>query len=228
MGSCRVLRSNWLDGEKCEQSPSVVNMYPTSIASAGAAVLFLFAGGPAEGSPVPTNTVWPRPVIVPPAAVVTGVQNPVILLAGRWQITARPPDGFWSNSVDTTQWAEVVTPGQADRQGIRPAQRNPYVYKTRIAVPADYAGKRVILRFEGVTGTAKAWINGVAIGEHHGGFTVWDQDISDLVVPGSEVYLYRYCTLAKAREQIVPCAWRIPPQAAIGSAKSPRRWDRQV
>jgi Glycosyl hydrolases family 2, sugar binding domain len=97
--------------------------------------------------------------------------------------------GFWSNNVDAASRSDVQVPGQADMQGIAIPRNHSYAYKTRIDVPVDFIGKRVFLRFEGVTGTAQAWVNGIAVGAYYGGFTVWDCGITDTVAAGKDAWL---------------------------------------
>ena len=55
--------------------------------------------------------------------------------------------------------------------------------------PADFAGQRILLRFDGVTGLARLWVNGQYVREHYGGFTTWYADITDHVTPGQEADL---------------------------------------
>jgi hypothetical protein len=155
---------------------SLFTLYSSALLSAAAPLI----------SPV-VNPVWPRPVIVPVPATVTGVAKPVISLSGTWKISASLPDDVSSNTVDPSAWAEVVVPGQANRQGVNPGNR--YAYKTKFSVPADFAGQRVLLQFEGVTGSAIVWVNGTVAGRHHGGFTVWDCDITQFVTPGTDAWL---------------------------------------
>jgi beta-galactosidase/beta-glucuronidase len=124
--------------------------------------------------------LWPRPMIVPEPESVSGVAQPVISLGGIWKLNTTPPTDFWANDVDLSAWMDVRVPAEASRFGLPPRTRN-YVYKTRFHIPADFAGKRVFIRFEGVTGTARAWVNGTEIDGHHGGFTIWNRDITELV-----------------------------------------------
>jgi hypothetical protein len=135
-------------------------------------------------SSVPENRVWTRPEIVPLPDSVAGIRNPVISLDGTWKINLSPGMGFWENDVDSSSWRDVVVPGQADMQGLQIPRDHQYAYKSRISIPSEFANKRIFLRFEGVTGTAMAWVNGALVGEHYGGFTVWNCDITDKVSAG--------------------------------------------
>ena len=139
---------------------------------------------------VPTeNKVWQRPVIVPIAKEVTGVRQPVLSLKGVWKITTDPQENFWKNEADISSWKDVPAPAQLDMPGIRVQLGKPYAYKKKISIPADYKNQRVFIRFEGVSGTATAWINGRFLKEHFGGFNVWTCDITDYVTPGSDAWL---------------------------------------
>ncbi|OGD22206.1 MAG: hypothetical protein A2W03_06595, partial [Candidatus Aminicenantes bacterium RBG_16_63_16] len=64
-----------------------------------------------------------------------------------------------------------------------------YPYKKKIDIPADFAGRRVLLRFDGVYSYARVWVNGRFVRDHPGGFTTWECDITDLVSPGATAWL---------------------------------------
>ncbi len=53
-------------------------------------------------------------------------------------------------------------------------------YATGVKVPADTAGKRVFLRFEGVDYITEAWLNGVYLGFHEGMFDPFEFEITGL------------------------------------------------
>lgn len=135
------------------------------------------------------NKIWPRPVIVPLPAKVTGVAQPVISLNGIWKVAVDLKGDFWKSELDSSSWRDIPAPAQNDMQGIRVQAGKQYAYKKKISIPADYINKRVLIRFEGVSGTAKAWINGHFLKEHFGGFNVWTCDITDYVTPGTDAWL---------------------------------------
>lgn len=139
--------------------------------------------------PVPENTIWERPIIVPVAAHIIGVNQSSISLKGIWKINVDPPSKFWENNVLPNSWRDVPVPAQLDMQGVKTEDGKEYAYKKKINIPADYKGQRIFLRFEGVSGTAKAWINGHFLKEHYGGFNVWTCDVTDYVTPGQDAWL---------------------------------------
>jgi len=62
-------------------------------------------------------------------------------------------------------------------------------YRTVLDIPADYAGHRVMLRFDGVSNGAKVWVNGKFVRDHWGSFMPFTCDITDYVEPGKTAIL---------------------------------------
>jgi hypothetical protein len=120
---------------------------------------------------------------------VAGVKNPVVSLNGTWKFTLTPPENFWSEDVDPAGWADIEVPGECLMQGFEIRHNIGYLYKKEIDIPADFADRRTILRFDGVYSYARVWVNGQFVRDHHGGFTSWDCDITDFVEPGKTARL---------------------------------------
>jgi beta-galactosidase len=117
---------------------------------------------------------------------VMGVTAPVISLNGDWKFSMDPPEAFWENGTDFSQWPDIKVPGECQMQGFAIRHDRPYVYKRTFTIPADYAGKQIYLVFHGVYSYARVWVNGAFIREHYGGFTKWDCDISSHAIPGEK------------------------------------------
>lgn len=107
---------------------------------------------------------------------VSGMSHPSLLLSGTWQFRYAPKD----------KWNNVQVPGELAMQGYAIQHDTPYLYRKSFTLPADYKGKRTILRFDGVYSHARLSVNGTFIREHHGGFTRWETDITDHVRPGKK------------------------------------------
>jgi beta-glucuronidase len=60
-------------------------------------------------------------------------------------------------------------------------------YQTSVWVPQGWQGRRVVLHFESATHRAKVWANDVEVMSHEGGYTPFEADITDHLVPGQEV-----------------------------------------
>jgi beta-galactosidase len=127
---------------------------------------------------------------VPAAADdVAGVKSPIVSLNGTWKFNLTPPENFWSEDVNPAGWADIEVPGECLMQGFAIRHNVGYAYKKQIDIPTDFAGRRVILRFDGVYSDARVWVNGQFIRDHQGGFTSWDCDITDFVEPGKSAGL---------------------------------------
>lgn len=105
-----------------------------------------------------------------------GVSRSDFSLNGSWDFRFSP----------NSKWSTIQVPGEVAMQGYGIGHDQPFIYKKRFTVPADYAGKRIILRFDGVYSQARLSVNGKFIREHHGGFTRWETDVTSLVKPGAK------------------------------------------
>jgi hypothetical protein len=121
--------------------------------------------------------------------LVTGTARPVISLDGTWKFTMNPPVNFFRNDVSPEKWNNIRVPGECAMQGFAIKHNIPVVYKSSVVIPPDFSGKTIILRFEGVYSYARVWVNGTFIMDHSGGFTPWECDITQSVVPGSDAWI---------------------------------------
>lgn len=64
-------------------------------------------------------------------------------------------------------------------------------YRKHFDVPAAWAGKRINLDFDGVFQVAEVFVNGKRVGEHKGGYTGFNLDITDAVKPGDNIVAVR-------------------------------------
>ena len=109
-------------------------------------------------------------------AEVGGMSSSSLLLNGDWQFRFAPQG----------KWNTVQVPGELAMQGYAIEHDTPYLYRKSFTLPADYKGKRVILRFDGVYSHAILSVNGKQVREHHGGFTRWETDVMEFVRPGKK------------------------------------------
>jgi len=142
-----------------------------------------------EASDASPGTKGTAPRLFPVPASVNGVRTPVLSLAGAWKFTAAPPSAFWKQDVDTSAWSPVEMPNEFAALGFSIAPDTEYPCRRKIRIPAGYRNQRIFLRFDGVYGYARVWINGVYLRDHFGGFTSWDCEITDRVKPGEEADL---------------------------------------
>lgn len=105
-----------------------------------------------------------------------GVRQAVLSLSGEWNFKYSPK----------SRWTAIQVPGEVAMQGFAIEHDKPFFYKKTFTVPADFDGKRVILRFDGVYSHARLNVNGKFVREHKGGFTRWETDITSLVRVGKK------------------------------------------
>ncbi|WP_316788947.1 glycoside hydrolase family 2 protein [Pedobacter frigoris] len=101
----------------------------------------------------------------------TGVKKPVLSLNGEWK--------FQLNA--QSNWDVITVPGEAVMQGYGLEHDKSFFYKRAFSLPADFNGKKIIIRFDGVYSEATLIINGKVLRKHKGGFTRWETDITPYV-----------------------------------------------
>ena len=152
----------------------------------------------------------PRPDarMLPPRAAV-GSDAPRMSLNGQWRFELSPtveeaPAGFADPGFDDAGWAQLTVPAHWQLHGYgKPAYTNtrypfpidpPHVptenptgsYRRAVAVPADWAGERIVLRFEGVDSCFAVWVNGHEVGTAQGSRLPSEFDVTEVVRPGAD------------------------------------------
>lgn len=120
------------------------------------------------------------------------------------------PAGFQAPDYDVSSWDEITVPGNWERQGygttvyvnttyefdsewagfkknapLVPVENNEVgSYRRSFTVPADWAGRRVVLCVEGAISFYYAWVNGEYIGCNQGSKTAAEWDITDKLKDG--------------------------------------------
>lgn len=130
--------------------------------------------------PVKMPQLTPRPISV------GGLNNFKLDLNGTWKFDPTPQEGFQNPQVSVENWADIKVPGEWVMQGFDAPTDKGVGYRRNIAVPTDWADKRVKIRFDGVYCGSTLWVNGKEVGYHDGGFSPFEYDITDYVNPGKE------------------------------------------
>ena len=111
---------------------------------------------------------------------------------GEWDVYPRPQlvrdsffslNGAWDFSADEGKWETITVPfppesllsGIHRHMGKRPR----LTYKKTFTLPEGFVRDRVILHFGAVDQIATVTLNGVLLGEHHGGYAPFSFDITD-------------------------------------------------
>jgi hypothetical protein len=136
------------------------------------------------------NPLWPRPVIVPVPELTAGVAQTVTVVREGWKTISNPQGEFWAETTNLSAWREM--PAGGGRRGFGGggfgggygAGSSQSAYRATLAIPADFAGHRLVLRFDGVSNGAKIWVNGKFVRDHWGSFMPFTCDVTDFVEPG--------------------------------------------
>ncbi|MEE9361708.1 MAG: glycoside hydrolase family 2 TIM barrel-domain containing protein [Cellulophaga sp.] len=114
----------------------------------------------------------PRPIKV------NKVYNPIMSLNGEWKFNEKPEEYFYKTSA-SNHWNTINVPGEWAMQGYEVDSAAFAGYEKKFNIPTDWKGKRVKLRFDGVSSESVIWINGKEIGSHMGGMTAFEFDVTD-------------------------------------------------
>jgi beta-glucuronidase len=114
-------------------------------------------------------------------------------LNGLWRFRLDPEGsgrdaGWWRAPLDGAR--DMPVPASYNDVPADPAVRDHVGdawYQTTVRVPRGWAGQRVLLRFDAATHRAVVWVDDVEVARHEGGYTPFEADVTDSVVPGGEV-----------------------------------------
>lgn len=92
---------------------------------------------------------------------------------------------LWQENFEGTHTITVPYTYETKASGIGDETFHPHVWYNRsVAIPAEAAGKRVLLHFQAVDHVAKVWVNGQMAGSHQGGYAAFSLDITPYVTFG--------------------------------------------
>src|SRR4051812_37968180 len=114
-------------------------------------------------------------------------------LNGLWRFRLDPDGsgrevGWWRGPLEDSR--DMPVPASYNDVYADPAVRDHVGdawYQTGVRVPRGWAGQRVVLRFDAATHRAVVWVDDVEVARHEGGYTPFEADVTDYVVPGEEV-----------------------------------------
>lgn len=130
---------------------------------------------------VPAIRLSPKPTSV------TGTEQLQVDLQGQWNFTVQPPENFWERAaVKVSEVFPIQVPGEWALQGFLVPDKGAGGYWRSVEIPRDWAGKRVKLRCDGVYSLGRVWINGKHVGDHEGGFTPFELDVTEAVQAGGD------------------------------------------
>ena len=128
---------------------------------------------------LPVYTVKPHQV--------AGTYNPVLSLNGTWVFNEKPDNQFYMKKQVGPDWKPILVPGEWAMQGFKVDSAGFAGYQTTFTVPEDWKGKRVKLRFDGVSSESVVYLNGKEVGSHMGGMTAFELDVTQALKSGENL-----------------------------------------
>ncbi|WP_248927182.1 glycoside hydrolase family 2 protein [Paenibacillus hamazuiensis] len=111
-------------------------------------------------------------------------------LNGEWRFGFDDADAGeaagWPRNFGGDRTITVPFTYETKASGIGEEAHHPFVwYNRQLDIPAEAAGKRILLHFQAVDYIAKIWVNGEYVGRHRGGYTAFSFDIAPYVKYGA-------------------------------------------
>lgn len=97
-------------------------------------------------------------------------------------------NGVWRLWVAGTA-RPVEVPGCWEAAGVPKDAPGPFVYEREVVVPREMAGRRLWLRFAGVSYHAVVYLNAQEVGRHTGAWDAFEIDVSEALEPGARATL---------------------------------------
>lgn len=110
------------------------------------------------------------PVLTPFPAAVAGVSSPLVSLNGSWDFDIRE---------QTQKAKKIQVPGEWEMQGYSVKEGQTALYTKKLAIPANWKGNQIKIRFDAVSSHALVKINGKTVGGHEGSFVPFEVDITN-------------------------------------------------
>jgi len=113
-------------------------------------------------------------------------------LDGLWRfaIDSRAGERPWESRLDTP--LEAAVPASFNDQFADPEIRNHVgwvYYQREVRVPRGWDGECILVRFDSATHAARVYVNDELLGQHVGGYTPFDVDVTDHVTAGGSFRL---------------------------------------
>ncbi|HZZ42448.1 MAG TPA: glycoside hydrolase family 2 TIM barrel-domain containing protein [Tepidisphaeraceae bacterium] len=138
----------------------------------------------------------------PLPSIVDGLQTPQQSLNGIWRINLNSSDETRSEAIDAADWHDIQVPGQWIEQGFNVPEDKAALMSREFTVPAEWKGRRIILRFDSIHAGTQYWVNGKMLGSSENLFTPVEWDITDFARIGQTNRLDLKMIVATASERL--------------------------
>lgn len=115
------------------------------------------------------------PQYVPIPEMVHGLYGNRISLNGVWE---------FSEEESGEDWQPIQVPGQWNMQGFSVDSAAFARYRREFEIPVSWKDQEVLLRFDGVHSEYRVLVNGQPVGQHLGGMTPYEMNVTHALKPG--------------------------------------------
>ncbi|MCC6445256.1 MAG: hypothetical protein IT210_17575 [Armatimonadetes bacterium] len=134
---------------------------------------------------VPASQLYFEPVRYRPApARIGGMKEATLPLNGVWKIDPAPEENARLRPLADPGWKDIAVPGQWLQQGFDVPMDRAVAMAKEFEVPSEWAGHRIILRFDGIHAGTRYWLNGRLLGYSENLYTPVEWDITESALPG--------------------------------------------
>ncbi len=98
---------------------------------------------------------------------------------------APAPSGDAAAAAAAAPWRPIEVPGCWEAAGVPVMESGPFLFRREVAVPAGWAGRRIGLRFDGVSYDAVVRVNCREVGRHTGLWDAFRCEVGDALTPGA-------------------------------------------
>lgn len=130
------------------------------------------------------STSLPRPEYPRPQFV----RADWLCLNGPWQFEADPGDSGLERGLRDKELAQTIQVPFCPESPLSGIHNEDFMdavwYRRTVAIPAEWAGRDLLLHFQAVDYDATVWVNGVEVGRHRGGFTPFTCNLAGVAKAG--------------------------------------------
>lgn len=144
-----------------------------------------------------------KPVRYRPMAVkVSKLTANTVSLNGAWRIDPRPGVIGREQPLEGANWGHFQAPGQWAQQGYEAPMDQTVALAKEFAIPSEWDGHRIFLRFDAIHGGTHYWLNGKPLGYSENLFTPVEWEITDAAKAGQTNRLDLEMKVATASERL--------------------------
>ncbi len=119
------------------------------------------------------------------------VRDDWLCLNGEWGFEIDQGDSGIHRGLPERELSDAITVPFCPESKLSGIENHDYYnavwYRRSATIPAAWAGRRVLLRFQAVDYDSTVWVNGVEVGRHRGGFSPFSCDISEVADAGDDI-----------------------------------------